>query len=101
MADDLKKICFIDNKESIIEEAKRENHLAEFLLGRMYSNGDGVPKNEKEQLYWLEKAEQGGNSDAMNNLGMLFNEEKSAITIRLMPINIIKKELNWGMKEPF
>lgn len=45
---------------------------AQYTLGRKYSKGDGVSRNPKEALVWLEKAALQGNADAQLELGALF-----------------------------
>lgn len=44
-----------------------------FLAGYFYSSGDGVEKNEQKGLYWMQKAAESGNVEAMFCYGgMLF-----------------------------
>nr|WP_325799751.1 hypothetical protein [Acidithiobacillus ferriphilus] len=41
--------------------AQQENISAEYTLGLMYANGQGVDKNNKAAIYWWQKAAaQGG-----------------------------------------
>ncbi|MDW7793255.1 tetratricopeptide repeat protein [Morganella morganii] len=41
------------------QKAAEQNHAsAQFNLGMMYQNGDGVEKNEKVAQEWFQKAEQ-------------------------------------------
>lgn len=46
---------------------------AQFALGVMYSNGDGVEQDYQSAISWYEKAAQQGNAEAMNNLGNCYN----------------------------
>ena len=57
------------------EETKSKACL---LLGDIYENGGyGVAKDKAESLYWLQKAADYGNYDAMYNLGMKYYQEKN------------------------
>ena len=47
-----------------------------FLLGYMYLNGMGVPKNPDEAVKWYTKAADGGNSFAQNSLGNIYIDGK-------------------------
>ncbi len=48
--------------------AHQGNADAQFYLGLMYRNGEGVMRNDKRGLYWYSKAAQQGNADAQFNL---------------------------------
>jgi localization factor PodJL len=51
--------------------AKDGNPVAQFALGVMYENGQGVPKDYPRSLYWYRKAARQGYARAQNNLGVL------------------------------
>lgn len=54
--------------------AEAGNADAEYNLGTMYSDGHGVPRNEREAQAWWEKAANQGQADAEFSLGfMLLN----------------------------
>jgi hypothetical protein len=38
----------------------------------MYGNGNGIPKNYKQAIYWYAKAVEQGNADAQLNLGGMY-----------------------------
>ena len=54
----------------ILDEAMEGNTLAEFMLGRMYDNEIGFPKNIKEALKYYLRAAEKVSSDAMVNIGV-------------------------------
>jgi len=51
-------------------KAAGQNHrLAQFNLGLMYAQGQGVEKNETTAVTWIQRAAQGGDAGAQFNLG--------------------------------
>lgn len=44
----------------------------QFNLALMFEQGMGVPKNEKEAVFWYQKSAELGNSNAQYNLGVLY-----------------------------
>lgn len=61
--------------------ADQSNSQAQFRLGMMHYQGQGVPEDEKLAVYWLRKSAVQGNSDAMFELGnaFLFGREASKL----------------------
>ena len=49
-----------------------ENPKAQFRLGSLYYNGDGVERNLEKAKYWFEKSAEQGDSDAQRILGLLY-----------------------------
>ena len=45
---------------------------AQFSLGKMYSNGNGVPKNDTKALKWFRKAAEQGHTLAQTILGAIY-----------------------------
>ena len=45
---------------------------AQYNLGFIYDNGQGVPQNDKEAVKWYRKSAEQGYLDAQNNLGMMY-----------------------------
>ncbi len=45
---------------------------AQFNLGLMYANGEGVAKDEAKAVEWFRKSAEQGNVDAQNNLGVMY-----------------------------
>ena len=46
--------------------------LAQYNLGVMYANGDGVPQNYSEAMKWYRRAADQGDPDAQYNLGLMY-----------------------------
>jgi TPR repeat protein len=47
--------------------------VAQYNLGLLYSNGQGVPKDDAQARQWYEKAANQGHADAQVNLGRLYD----------------------------
>ena len=52
--------------------AEQGNVDAQFDLGFMYENGDGVPKDSAQAAQWYRKAAEQGLSGAQNSLGVMY-----------------------------
>jgi TPR repeat protein len=52
--------------------ANESNSQAQFRLGMMYFQGQGVPEDEKLAVYWFKKAATQGNANAMFELGNVY-----------------------------
>lgn len=65
-----------DLQKVIIEKLKRlaENGsvATQFRLGVRYANGSGVPKDEKQAVYWYKKAAEQGLIEAQYRLGLCY-----------------------------
>ncbi|HEV8328574.1 MAG TPA: tetratricopeptide repeat protein [Nitrospiraceae bacterium] len=53
--------------------AKQGHAVAQYNLGLLYSNGQGVPKDDAQARQWYEKAAVQGHVEAQVNLGILFD----------------------------
>ena len=47
---------------------------AQFSLGVMYNNGDGVLKDSAEAVKWYRKSAEQGNANAQYNLGVMYEK---------------------------
>lgn len=47
---------------------------AQYLLGSMYSRGEGVEKDEKKAFHWISSAAYYGFAEAQNSLGLMYDE---------------------------
>ncbi len=45
---------------------------AQSYLGFMYANGQGVPEDDRQAVYWYRLAAEQGNASAQNNLGVMY-----------------------------
>ena len=53
--------------------AKQGQAAAQYNLGLLYANGQGVPKDDAQARQWYEKAALQGHADAQVNLGSLYD----------------------------
>jgi hypothetical protein len=53
--------------------AKQGQAIAQYHLGLLYANGQGVPKDDAQARLWYEKAAAQGHADAQANLGSLYD----------------------------
>ena len=60
--------------ESVRLRAEQGDADAQYNLGVMYGDGEGVPQDDKEAVRWYRLAAEQGNSDAQNNLGLMYEE---------------------------
>ncbi len=56
------------------QAAERGLPIAQYRLGKLYEEGTGVTKDEREGRRWTTRAANGGNRRAMHNLAMMFAE---------------------------
>lgn len=52
--------------------AKRGNADAQFYVGLIYANGQGVTKDDKQAVKWFAKAAEQGHSEAQTQLGFMY-----------------------------
>ena len=52
--------------------ADQGNAGGQFMLGNMYDNGQGVPKDYALAVQWYRKAADQGDANAQNNLGVMY-----------------------------
>jgi len=53
-------------------KAEKGNKIAQFFLGMMYGNGEGVLEDDKEAVKWYRKAADQGYAEAQYNLGNMY-----------------------------
>ena len=54
-------------------------HDAQFNLGLMYDNGEGVPRDYQEALKWYSRSAEQGNAWAQYNLGLMYLQGKGVV----------------------
>ena len=59
-----------------IENAKKGDEKAQYVIGYMYHKGKGVPKNYVKAADWYKKAAEHKNTKALNNLAYLYQKGK-------------------------
>ena len=58
---------------SLLQAAEQGYAPAQFNLGNMYANGEGVPENDTEAVKWYRKAAEQGHAGAQFNLGFMYD----------------------------
>ena len=58
--------------EWLLRAAEMGKPRAQFLVGRMYMTGDGLPRGMDNAFDWLEKAASAGLTEAQYDLGLLY-----------------------------
>lgn len=63
---------YLSNLAECQAEAGQGNAIAQFILGSMYENGEGVAQDYKEAMKWYQKAAEQGDADAQYGLGKMY-----------------------------
>ena len=56
--------------------AEKGDADAQYNLGWMYADGEGVPEDDKEAVKWYRKAAEQGHADAQYSLGLMYADGK-------------------------
>ena len=59
--------------EQLRKDAEQGNASAQYSLGVMYNNGEGVPQDHQEAVIWWRKAAEQGNVKAQYSLGVSYD----------------------------
>ena len=62
-----------DEFEITKKAAERGDAVAQFNLGIMYRNGEGVPEDDAEAARWYRRAAEQGHAGAQLNLGVIYD----------------------------
>ena len=60
-------------------KAEQGDATAQYNLGVMYANGEGVIQDYKQSVNWYRKAAEQGDADAQFNLGVLYSKGQGVI----------------------
>jgi uncharacterized protein len=63
-------------KDKVLREAEKGNAAAQYKLGEMYGNGQGIPKDDAEAARWIKKAADQGYVEAQYILGGMYGVGK-------------------------
>jgi TPR repeat protein len=67
--------CFVGcGPKTVEEKAEAGSASAQFNLGNMYNDGNGVPEDDKEAFKWLRLAADQGVARAQSNLGFMYEK---------------------------
>ena len=67
------------NFDNCLTEAEQGYADAQFSLGIMYGQGQGVTQDYKEAVKWYTKAAEQGYAEAQNNLGLMYGQGQGLI----------------------
>ena len=59
--------------------AEQGESTAQYNLGLMYDNGEGVLEDDKEAVKWYRKAAEKGHAPAQNNLGFMYDNGEGVL----------------------
>ena len=59
-------------QKEVILDAKLGDAIAQYNLGLMYENGQGVPQDFKEAVKWYRKSAEQGDADAQSMVGVCY-----------------------------
>jgi TPR repeat protein len=69
---------------------------AEFNLGLLYKNGDGVTQNYAEAVKWFRKAAEQGQAEAQFNLGLMYDNGEGVTEDDAEAVKWYRKAANQG-----
>ena len=58
--------------QRVMSLAEQGHAIAQYNLGVMYDNGEGVPQDYAEAVKWYQLAAEQGHAKAQNNLGVMY-----------------------------
>ena len=82
-----------------LSRAEKGDAVAQFNLGRMYSDGDGVAKDEREAVKWWRKAAEQGYAKAQYNLGWGYMNGRGVAEDGREAVKWYRKAAEQGLKE--
>ena len=68
----LMTVAFAESLDETRKKAEAGDATAQFNLGVMYANGDGVPTDMTEAVKWFRKSSEQGNAMAQAKLGVMY-----------------------------
>jgi hypothetical protein len=81
---------------SAAEKLQQGGAEAQYNLGWMYANGEGVPKDEMEAMKWYRKAADQGYAQAQYSLGVMYDSGFSAPKDLVEAVKWFRKAANQG-----
>ncbi|MCI0427175.1 MAG: sel1 repeat family protein [Nitrospiraceae bacterium] len=76
--------------------AKQGHAVAQYNLGLLYANGQGVPKDDTQAQQWYEKAAVQGHANAQVNLGILYDYGRGVPQDFKMAVKWYRRSANQG-----
>jgi TPR repeat protein len=59
--------------DDLVKKAEAGDAEAQFQLGRVYDEGDGIPQDDESAVKWYKKSAEQGNAKAENSLGIMYD----------------------------
>ena len=75
--------------------AEQGDASAQYNLGGMYANGEGVLKDEAEAVRWYRMAANQGNASAQYNLGAMYANGRGVLKDEAVPVPV-----SWTSRRP-
>lgn len=63
----------VSARQALVNQATQGSADAQYKLGVLYVNGEGVPQNDMEAAQWFRKAAEQGHVDAQNLVAMMYS----------------------------
>jgi len=82
--------------DETMAEANQGAAYAQFNLGVMYDNGDGIPENDAEAVKWYKKAADQGDAGAQSNLGIMYDNGEGVPENDAEAVRWFRKAANQG-----
>jgi len=77
-------------------KTRKDDSLAQYLMGRMYYYGRGVTQDYKKAVEWFTKAAEQGNAKGQNNLGVLYENGKGVTKDKAKAVEWYTKSAEQG-----
>ena len=78
------------------QAAEGGDALAQFWVARMFGQGLGVPKDEREAVKWYKRAADQGNSSAQNNLAAMYKNGSGVVKDQAEAVRWYRKAAEQG-----
>ena len=83
----------------LIRQAQAGSAAAQFDLGMIYENGEGIPKNEAQAAEWFKKAAAQGNAKAQTILGRKYRDGEGVTQDDMKAVYWLQKSAAKGVVE--
>ena len=81
------------------QKAEAGDATAQYSLGLMYYNGEGVPKDSAEAVKWYRKAADQGYADAQFNLGLNYANGEGVPKVAKAVCVSLQSVYNWEKRK--
>lgn len=82
--------------EQLRQSAKQGDASAQYNLGSMYANGEGIPKDDREAAKWLHLAAEQGHAQAQADLGLKYYHGRGVPQVHSQAVAWSRKAANQG-----